>query len=274
MVHLRQESSRLRAFTLIETMVALAAGVAVGAVFVSASISVQKSIAATKQYVTAVNNENRIVDYVAQDLRRALRVGKIVSGAYSKVDNVLDFGVSEINTLAINVPDIYGSNTPNNSRGSAFKTSRYNRNTLNTAPAYNSNANTLLNGCVPWAEAVTTVRSKVTPRFAPPSAGSGEIQVRYFRGPRSATDGTVCYFRGEYPSNSNIPNSPPREIAERIVDQRSSTALIINGYSKGSTPGMIYRIQSKFTPGYRLSNTSTQGTEQYVYVALRTARRD
>ena len=269
-----QLSSRLRAFTLVETMVALATGLAVGAVLVSASVSVQKSIAATKQYAVSVNNENRIVDYVAQDLRRALRVGRIVSGVYSKAANITDFAVSEINTLGINVPDIYGSNTPNNSRGSAFKTSRYNRTTLNTTTAFNSNAVTLLNGCVPWAEAVTTVKSKLAPRFAPVGAGSGEIQVRYFRGRRSATDGTACYFRGEYPSNSNIPNSPPREIAERIVDQRSSTALIINGYSKGSTPGMIYRIHSKFTPGYRLSNRSTTGTEQYVYVALRTPRRD
>ena len=63
-------ASRRSAFTLLETMVASAAGLLLVAALASAAFAVQKSIAATSQYVTGINNENRLVDYIAQDLRR------------------------------------------------------------------------------------------------------------------------------------------------------------------------------------------------------------
>ena len=267
-------ASRRSAFTLVETMVASAAGLLLVAALASAAFAVQKSIAATSQYVTGINNENRLVDYIAQDLRRALRVGTQTSGGYTTAKNISSFSITEGTMLAINIPDYYGSNTPSNTGGSTFKSSRYPRASLNTLSAYNSNGVALLNGCVPWAEAATTVSSKPATRFAPTASGNGEIQVRYFRGTRSATDATTCFFRAEYPAASNTPNFPKKDIAERIVDSSSSTILVVNGYSVGSTPGMRYRIQSSFTPRFRRANAANAGTEQYVEVTLRNPRRD
>ena len=267
--------SRRSAFTLLETLVASAAGLLLVALLGSAAFAVQKSIGATSQYVTGINNENRLLDYVAQDLRRALRVGTITSGNYyATAKNLSSYSINESSSLAINIPDFYGSNTPDNASGSTFKSTRYPRSILNTLGAYNSNGVALLNGCVPWAEAAATVNSKPATRFAPASAGNGEIQVRYSRGTRSASDDTVCFFREEYPASSNTPNFPKKDIAERIVDSTSSTILIVSGFSVGSTPGMRYRIQSSFTPKFRRGNASTAGTEQYVEVTLRNPRRD
>lgn len=262
------------AFTLIEMLVASGAALLLIGALVSASFAVQKSIAATNQYVTGVNNENRLVDYVAQDLRRALRVGVITSGGYATAKNISSFSVTEASVLAINVPDYYGSNTPDNSRGSAFRSTRYPRSSLNALAAYNSNGVALLNGCVPWVEATTTVNSAPATRFSPAASGTGEIQVRYFRGPRSASDATTCFFRAEYPAGSNTPNSPKRDIAERIVDSSSTTILVVSGFSVGSATGMRYRIQSSFIPRLRRGNASTAGTEQFVDVTLRNPRRD
>ena len=262
------------AFTLVETLVAVGAGLLLIGIVASASIGVQRSISATSQCATSMNNENRLLDYVAQDLRRSVRVGTIASGTYATVRNFSSFSVTDTAILAINIPDYYGSNTPNNAAGSTFKTTRYDRNVLNVGWAFNSSGISTLRGCIPWSEAVTTINSKPVTRFAPAAAGTGEIQVRYFRGPRSASDRTVCFFRGEYPSNSNAANFPPREIAEKVVDDTSSTALLLSGYGVGTTQGMRYRVQSSFTPKYRSKNTSTAGTEQYVEVTLRNPRRD
>jgi hypothetical protein len=267
-------NSARAAFTLVELTVAAGAGLILIGILASASVGLQRTISATSQSATAMNNETRLLDYVAQDLRRAVRVGTITSGSYATAKNVSSFSVTETAILAINIPDYYGSNSPNNAAGSSFKTSRYDRNNLNTALAYNLNATSTLRGCVPWNEAVTTINSVPTPRFAPAAAGTGEIQVRYFRGPRSASDSTVCFFRGEYPSNSNTANFPPRDIAERVVNNTSSTVLLASGYSVGATQGMRYRLQSSFTPKYRSRNTSTAGTEQYVEITLRNLRRD
>ena len=262
------------AFTIVEMMVAAGAGILLIAVVASSSIGVQRSISATSQCATSMNNENRLLDYVAQDLRRAVRVGTIASGSYQSARNLSSFSITETAILAINIPDYYGSNTPNNAAGSAFKLSRYDRNSLNLVSAYNSSGVSILNGCIPYSEAVTTINSKPVTRFAPAASSTGEIQVRYFRGTRSASDNTVCFFRGEYPSNSNTANFAPREIAERIVSSASSTIMLVSGYSVGTTQGMRYRIQSSFTPKYRSQNTSTAGTEQYVEVTLRNPRRD
>ena len=257
-----------------ETLVAAGAGLLLIGVVASASIAVQRSIVATSNCATGMNNENRLLDSVAQDLRRAVRVGTIASGSYATVRNIGSFSITNTSILAIDIPDYYGSNTPNNAAGSTFKTSRYARGSLNTATAFNVSGVSSLNGTIPWNEAVTTVNSKPVPRFAPAGAGTGEIQVRYFRGTRSASDNTVCFFRGEYPPGSSTPNFPPREIAEKIVDGASTTALLVSGSSVGTTPGMRYRIQSSFTSKYRARNNTTAGTEQYVEVTLRNPRRD
>ena len=79
------------AFTIVEMMVAAGAGLLLIAVVASASIGVQRSISATNQCATSMNNENRLLDYVAQDLRRAVRVGTITSGTYATARNLSSF---------------------------------------------------------------------------------------------------------------------------------------------------------------------------------------
>lgn len=208
------------------------------------------------------------MDYVAQDLRRALRVGLLQSGTASTLKDFNEVSISETNVLTINIPDYYGSNIPDNAKASAFKTSRYRRSLIDSATGYNANSNAKLNGCIPWAEAVIDGPNPIL-RYAPTSAGNGEIQVRYYRGPRSASDGTLCFFRAEYPAGSNTA-SFKREIAERIVDSTSTTSLIISGSKNGTR----FQLQSKFVPRYRVANSGSAGSEAYVVVTLRNARRD
>ena len=250
-----------------ELLVSAASAVVILGTLLSGAVAVRKSFSATERYVTGINNQSRLMDYVARDLRHAERVGTLVGGVNTPLKNHTGFSVTETNVLTINVPDFYGSNTPNNAQGSTFKTSRYSRAQLDSS--YTGNSNPKLNGVIPFTEAVTTVGSAQTTRFAPASAGNGEIQIRYYRGQRSAQDKTVCYFRGEYPSNSNTALYPPKEVAERVVDTLSTTGLTVIG----SQNGKYFRLQSNFKPQYGLYS-SVSGTDQFVDVSLRGARRD
>src|SRR4051812_33374661 len=90
------------AFTLLEILVAASVGLMVLTGLVSASIAIQRSISATKHYVAAVNNGERLIDYVAQDLRRAVRVGTLVGTVSTPLKNSASFGVTETNVLTIN----------------------------------------------------------------------------------------------------------------------------------------------------------------------------
>ncbi|MES2569243.1 MAG: hypothetical protein V4710_04210 [Verrucomicrobiota bacterium] len=263
-------------FTITEVMVsALIGGFVLGALVIG-SITIQRSFYATNRYAAQINNESRLMDYVAQDLRRALRVGVISSGTYTKLPAVISdsastpVGISETNVLAINIPDYYASNSPNNTKGSNFKISRYARSLLDSSSTYNSNPTEtqVLNGSVPWSEAVVP-GTNPTLRYAPASAGNGEIQVRYYRAVRSTRDNTLCYFRAEYPAGSNTPTLT-REIAERIVDASTPISLLITSLSKGTR----FQLRSEFLPRHRLSNKTTAGTEQYVVVTLRNKRKD
>ena len=264
-------------FTLVELLVSSSVGLMMLAGLVSAAVAIQKSISATNHYVAAVNNGDRLIDYVSQDLRRAVRVGGMAGGIRTSLKNNASFGVTEENVLTISIPDYYASNIPNNAVGSGFKLSRYARITLNTETRFNTAAaNSPLNGCVPWSEAVMKVGSLQTPRFAP-AAGNNEIEVRYYRGPRSAHDHTVCFFRAEYLAGSNVPNSVPREIAERVARSESITTLIVTAPNLATSDpgyGKTFMVQSNFTPKYGRLNGTTPGTGQCVKVLLRNARRD
>lgn len=275
---MRGLTSRRGAFTLVELAIAASVGLAVLGGLVSAAIAIQRSISATSHYVNNAINGNRLIDYAGQDLRRAVRVGSLISGINTPLKNNVSFTVTETNILTVNIPDYYGSNTPNNASGSTFKSSRYARANLNTQAVFNSNgAGSALNGCIPWNEAVTLVAAIQSPRFAPAATGNGEIQVRYYRGPRSGTDATVCFFRAEYPAASNTPNSPPREIAERVITGTSVTSLIVSAPNLAVTDplyGRSFNVESNFAPKYTRLTNSTAGTDQYVTIMLRNIRRD
>lgn len=256
---------------LVEVLVSSSIAVVVLGVLTYAALGINRSMSGTDGYMIGVANTNRILDAIAADLRRAVRVSHI-SGASTipiKDTGSTTYVVSGTDVLSVHVPDYYGSNTPDNQAGSTFKKTRYPRATLNTAGAYNGNSNPLLNGIVPWAEAQTTVGGKAVTRYAPASAGTGEIQVRYYTGPRSATDPTVCFLRSEYPSGAVTPSST-REIAARITDSTSTTTVTVSGRNAGS----IIRLQSSFTPRFRPSGGSPATANAVVEVSIRNPRRD
>lgn len=265
-----QRRRRQSGVVLVETLVSSLAAVAVISGLLSAAVAIRRSIGSTDRYSVGLANETRLTDYVAQDLRRALRVSMLNGSTSTPIKTNGPFVVTESNILTINIPDYYGSNSPNNAAGSTFKVSRYPRTTLNTASTYNGNAVALLNGVVPWSEAVTTVASKSVTRFAAPAVGTGEIQVRYYRGPRSNQDATVCYFRSENSTATGNAVLSTREIAERISDNLSSTTLAVTGRNNGQ----IFRLQTTFTSRYRYGNGNTTGTDAFVDVSTRNVRRD
>ena len=168
-------------FTLVETMFAMTVGAIILGIFTYAGMGITRSLSGTERYVVGIANENRIMDYVAADLRRAVRVS-ILTGSTStplKNSGTTTYSISDTTFLVLSIPDYYASNAPDNSKGSAFKMTRYLRSTLNSSPAYNGNGNSLLNGVVPWVDAQTVVSNRNVTRFAPASTGTGEIQVRY-----------------------------------------------------------------------------------------------
>lgn len=260
-----------RGALLVELMVTVSVAVVVVGVLVYASTGISRSVTATDQYMVGVANTNRILDTIALDVRRAVRIG-ILSGTTTtpiKDTGTTTYTVGSSNILVIHVPDYYGSNTPNNVAGSTFKTTRYSRATLNTSSTYNGNGNTLLNGTVPWTDAQTTVNGKAVTRFTPIATGTGELQIRYYIGQRSSTDATQCLLRSEYPSGATSPTST-REIAEKITDSTSTTSIVISGANGGQT----IRLQSSFTPRFRNSGVSPTSATTLVDVNPRNPRRD
>lgn len=259
---------------LAEMMVATACSAVVVGALLTAFVGIRKSVFATNQYAVAVGNETRMTDYVARDLRLAVRVAIISGGNTTTLKTAGSvygsyYNITDTTVLAINLPDYYASNSPNNSAGSNFKTTRYPRATLNTASTYNGNVNPVLNGIVPWAEAQTTVGGKRVTRFAPVSAGNGEIQVRYYRAPRSASDATPCFFRSEYAPGSSITTST-KEIVEKFADTASTTFFKVCAKNSGK----VFKLQSSFSPRYRFAGETTAGSEEYVEVTCRNPRRD
>jgi hypothetical protein len=93
--------------------------------------------------------------------------------------------------------------------------------------------------------------------------------VRYYRAARSASDSTPCFFRAEYPAGATTPSSTV-EIAERISDARSTTTLVISGRNTG----LVFKLQSSFTPAFRKSGETSAPTTGILEVSLRNPRRD
>ena len=268
----RNDNNRLRkGFTLVELMMAMTVSVIILGIFTYAGLGITRSLSATERYIVGIANENRIMDYVAADLRRAVRVSTLTGGTYTVLKNSgsTTYSITDTTLLVLSIPDYYASNTPDNTMGSTFKNTRYPRTTLNTSLTYNSNVNPLLNGVVPWVDAQTVVGPKNVTRFAPAASGTGEIQVRYYRGVRSASDPTMCYFRAEYPSGSAIASSTV-EIAERISDNLSTTTLLISARSNGQ----VFQLQSSFTPTYRRQGATSAPTNGVLEVSTRNPRRD
>lgn len=268
-------SRGIAGLTLLEMLISAGIGAVVMAILVSVTITIQRSIKATDHYIVSINNGSRLNDYIGRDLRRAVRVGRLTAGTHTPLKNNASFIVTESDVLTINIPDVHASN---DAKAAGFKVARYDRRSLNSGVKFNSySAGSPLNGIVPWNEAITKVASKDVPRFAPSSAGNGEIQVRYSRGPRSSTDPTVCYFRAEYAAASSALLSGPHEIAQLVASNDTSTSLSITAPNLPATDGgygRTFTLETSFIPRYSRGNTSRVGTTQQITVRLRNLRRD
>ena len=262
------------AFTLAEVLVAGAVGFMILGVLISTSTSLQQSMSASAHYAKASNDGSRLVDHIVQDLRRALRVGMLAGGIYTPVKNNAAVVVNNETILTINIPDYYASNR---TLDDAFRASRYPREALNLLSLFNGNGAAALNGAIYWNEAVTKVGSVETTRFSPANLGNGEIQVRYYRAARSASDPTLCYFRAEYKPEAVAPNFAPQEIAEPAARDGEPITVVVEAPSLPDADpryGKVFRVKSTFAPRFRRSASSQPDAQQYLTVVLRNPRRD
>jgi hypothetical protein len=271
--HLRKRSG----FTLLEVAIAGTVGVMILTVLLSTSISLQRSMTVTEHYARAANDGNRLLDYVVQDLRRAVRVGSVQGGVYQPLKSGGSAEVDGTSELVISIPDYYASNSET-AGDEAFAAPRYARSTLNLLPLFNGNSSTSLDGTVRWNEAVTKVGSVETTRFAPSNLGNGEVQVRYFRAERSDGSGTLCFYRGEYRPGSTAPNFPPAEIAARTSDTLSDPlGLRVRAAHLPATDrraGKLFTVTTSFAPRFRRSAAPGERAEQSLTILLRNGRRD
>lgn len=93
--------SRVAAYTLVELMMAASLTAVVVVAALSGLVSLQKSYAATEQYGTGMADQERLLDYLALDLRRAMTISATAAPWTMDADG---------QGLTINVPDYYHFN--------------------------------------------------------------------------------------------------------------------------------------------------------------------
>jgi hypothetical protein len=243
------------------------------AVLMTTTMFLQRNIAATRHYTRAANDAQRLIDYVAQDLRRAVRVGVHSSGAYSTLKSNVSMVVTQSDILTITIPDYYASNS-GSVADDGFARSRYSRAILNLLPLFNGGASAEQDGTVPWSEAVTRSGSVETVRFAPSQTGNGEVQVRYYCAPRS---GALLFYRAEHKPGSATPNYEPQEIAEPAAEDGKPLVLSVSTTdlpNSHSRHGRIFQITASFSPRYARVEPTTSVFQQRLTVLLRNPRRD
>jgi len=96
--------SHFSGLTLVETMFAVAITVVLCAAFLNSSITLQRSFSAAESYSDATNNQQRIMDYISRDIRRA--------------SSVPSPGTS--GTLQLTIPDCYASYDAQGNPSGAF----------------------------------------------------------------------------------------------------------------------------------------------------------
>jgi hypothetical protein len=110
------EQNKLSAFTLVETVTAMACGTIVLAALLAASIALQRSFAAVEGYSIAEGDQLRVQDYIAMDCRRATGGAFGPLATTPAVDNGSWVSGSWVHnssgplTLIVLVPDYYDAN--------------------------------------------------------------------------------------------------------------------------------------------------------------------
>jgi hypothetical protein len=211
-------------------------------------VSLQKSLAGSTQYAAGFNDGTRLVDSISRDLRNAIRVSRLTSGTASAFKSGF-FVIAETDQLVVTVPDFYESNVPDNSSGSAYKTSKYSRSNLNA-----SSGETFF----PYTNVVAVIGTVRVPTY------SGELEIRYLRKARSAQDPTLCYFRQEYDGGA----TPVLRSEEEIAERAESVRLSITALNRSQ-----FRVLTSFSPKWS-GEPRRAGTLQASVVKLLNARRD
>jgi prepilin-type N-terminal cleavage/methylation domain-containing protein len=235
-------------FTLVELLFAVAVTSLVIAGATAGILSLQRSFARSKQYAYGMNDASRLVDYVSRDLRNAVKISRRTSGVATRLGSgtLTPFEVTDVNELVLFVPDYFVSNVPDNSSGSDYKRSRFNRSGLPLA-----NGQTYFN----YNDIITVVGSSRLPKYP------GFLEIRYLKKARSPQDATLCFFRQEYEGSTL---RLEREIADKV---ESSTLTIV------PVEDDKFQIVGRFSPKWA-SDAARDATRQFSTVKLPNRRRD
>ena len=106
MIVLPSAPARAAAYTLLELMVAMTMTAIVLVATLTGVVALQKSYAATEEYATGLADQARLLDYLAQDLRRAV-AGPANGSTAAQPAWVMD---ADDQGLTINVPNYYRFN--------------------------------------------------------------------------------------------------------------------------------------------------------------------
>lgn len=145
--------------TLVETSVALGIGTAIMAAFITASVALQRSFVAIEDYAKGQNDQMRVSDYLALDMRRAFTINVTGDSTHPPV------------TVTLTIPNFYVSpDTPSNPRILSWPGQTY--------PPHNKHQGILINQKIDYGT-VATPTLTVTYAF---DNGSGTLS-------RSVNDG-------------------------------------------------------------------------------------
>lgn len=100
------------AFTLAETMIAMAASIVVVAALFAGSIALQRASACADRYVTDQADQRVVMDYLARDLRRAVGVSTSAGGAAAVKVGSSTVAIENTTDLIVALPAYYKSDVP------------------------------------------------------------------------------------------------------------------------------------------------------------------
>lgn len=136
--------TRATAFTIVETMVAVGIGTAILAAFTYSSVALQRSFCAIEDFAKGMNDQMRISDYLAVDMRRAFSIA--VSAP----------GVTPL-TVTMTIPNFYASpNTPNDPKVTGVQGWPYKKH------HHNHHQNIILNQVVDYAPTSNSAATTLT----------------------------------------------------------------------------------------------------------------
>ena len=100
------------AFTLAETMIAMAASIIVVAALFTGSIALQRSCASADRYVSDQADQRLVLDYLARDFRRAVGIATNTVAAGRVRADTSTVSIENATDLIITLPAYYKSDAP------------------------------------------------------------------------------------------------------------------------------------------------------------------